>query len=389
MPIERLRSLRSVLACGALWLPGAAAAGPILESTCNLAEQPAATLLYPYFEVDLDEPGGRTTLLSIVNADSGSPTLAHVVLWTDWGIPSAAFDLFLGPGDVAPINLRDLFATGRAPSSGPGAAVFDDCIDVLAPFLTAPERLRAIHTGQPVAGGCFAAPRQDESVATGYLTVDVVRRCSLGITLPLELGYFGQTGVASVENRLWGDFYLVDSSEDFAQGQAAVHLVADAERFGGGAPGPTFYAKFVAGAGVDARIPLPGEWRTRHLVGGPFDGGTDLLVWRDVPSSSSLPIACGGTPSWFPLLSENVEAWNETGLRSDLARDAFPLATQRVSVSDLDPPFPFGWLDLDLDRSATSTTQAWVMSVISAEGRYSVGQAATRLTDPCQPRNER
>ena len=41
-------------------------------------------------------------------------------------------------------------------------------------------------------------------------------------------------------------------------------------------------------------------------------------------------------------------------------------------------------LDLDLDRSSTSTAQAWVMSVISTEGRYSVGQAATRLTDPCQ-----
>jgi hypothetical protein len=374
------RRAPSLLALAAITLPVATFAGPTTGGTCNVAEQPAATLLVPYLEVDLDDAGGLTTLVSIVNAAATTPTLAHVVLWTDWGIPSASFDLFLGPGDVAPINLRDVFATGRAPVSGPGAAVFDDCTDVLVPFLSAPERLQAIHTGQPFEGGCFAAPRQDQSLATGYLTVDVIARCSAGITLPLQAGYFGTSAVASLENRLWGDFYLVDPDEDFAQGETAVHLVADPDLVG---PGPTFYRKFVGGLGSDARIPLPGEWRTRHLVGGAFDGGTELLVWRDVPSTSSLPVACGSAPSWLPLSSDDVEAWNETGQRTDLDRDAFPLATQRVPVAALDSPFPFGWLDLDLDLGDGEPGQAWVMSILSAEGRFSVGQTGIRLNDPC------
>ena len=342
------RRAPSLLALAAITLPVATFAGPTTGGTCNVAEQPAATLLVPYLEVDLDDAGGLTTLVSIVNAAATTPTLAHVVLWTDWGIPSASFDLFLGPGDVAPINLRDVFATGRAPVSGPGAAVFDDCTDVLVPFLSAPERLQAIHTGQPFEGGCFAAPRQDQSLATGYLTVDVITRCSAGITLPLQAGYFGTSAVASLENRLWGDFYLVDPDEDFAQGETAVHLVADPD-----------------------------------LVGGAFDGGTELLVWRDVPSTSSLPVACGSAPSWLPLSSDDVEAWNETGQRTDLDRDAFPLATQRVPVAALDSPFPFGWLDLDLDLGDGEPGQAWVMSILSAEGRFSVGQTGIRLNDPC------
>ena len=99
------RSLPALAICQCLLLCSASSTGSLAASTCNLAEQPAATLLYPYFEVDVDDPGGRTTLLSIVNAETTTPTLAHVVLWTDWGIPSASFDLFLAPGDGAPTNL--------------------------------------------------------------------------------------------------------------------------------------------------------------------------------------------------------------------------------------------------------------------------------------------
>ena len=43
---------------------------------------PAATLLLPYFEVDLANPDGVTTLFSVNNA-SAAPQLAHVTFWTD------------------------------------------------------------------------------------------------------------------------------------------------------------------------------------------------------------------------------------------------------------------------------------------------------------------
>src|SRR5215218_4135209 len=89
----------------------------ILEGNCRLADQPAATMLIPYFEVDLADPAGQTTLFSVNNASAKS-TLARVVLWTNWGVPSLAFDVYLTGYDVQTINLRDLFA-GTLPQTGP------------------------------------------------------------------------------------------------------------------------------------------------------------------------------------------------------------------------------------------------------------------------------
>src|SRR4028119_2495923 len=65
---------------------------------------PAATLLLPYFECDLDDnlapaDGGVTTLFSINNA-SATAVLAHVTLWTDESIPTLDFDIYLTGYDV-------------------------------------------------------------------------------------------------------------------------------------------------------------------------------------------------------------------------------------------------------------------------------------------------
>src|SRR5262249_21404880 len=50
-----------------------------------IADTPAATLLLPYFQVDLNNPNGVTTLFSIANA-SPDPQLAHVVIWSDLSV---------------------------------------------------------------------------------------------------------------------------------------------------------------------------------------------------------------------------------------------------------------------------------------------------------------
>jgi hypothetical protein len=86
-----------------------ALAPPAGAVTCALDDVPAATLLLPYFEVDLDNPLGRTTLFSINNA-SASAVLTNVTLWTDLGIPALYFQVYLTGYDVQTINLRDLFA---------------------------------------------------------------------------------------------------------------------------------------------------------------------------------------------------------------------------------------------------------------------------------------
>ena len=103
-------------ACGGL-LPQAAAAGD-LSGNCRMQSQPAATLLIPYFEVDLANPSGESTLFSVNNARAAS-TLARVVLWTDWGLPTLAFDVYLTGYDVLTINLRDILVNGNLPRPRP------------------------------------------------------------------------------------------------------------------------------------------------------------------------------------------------------------------------------------------------------------------------------
>jgi hypothetical protein len=93
---------------------------------------PAATLLLPHFEVDVDDPNGITTLLSINNA-SATAILAHVTLWTDQGIPTLAFDVYLTGFDVQTLNLRDVF-NGILPVTADSGADPSDTISPQGPL---------------------------------------------------------------------------------------------------------------------------------------------------------------------------------------------------------------------------------------------------------------
>src|SRR3979409_2168403 len=82
------------------------------DDSCDISVAPAATLLLPYFEVDLGTAGtGRTTLFSITNV-SPYAQVAHVVLYTDWSFPVLDFNIYLTGYDVQPINLYDVIARG-------------------------------------------------------------------------------------------------------------------------------------------------------------------------------------------------------------------------------------------------------------------------------------
>src|SRR5436853_7709153 len=70
---------------------------------------PAATLLLPYFEVDLNNPNGLTTLFSINNA-SATAVLAHVTVWSDLSVPVLDFNVYLTGYDVQTSNLPHLLA---------------------------------------------------------------------------------------------------------------------------------------------------------------------------------------------------------------------------------------------------------------------------------------
>ena len=83
------------------------------DDSCDIGVAPAATLLLPYFEVDLGTAGsGRTTIFSITNV-SPFAQIAHVTLWTDWSFPVLDFNIYLTGYDVQPINLFDIISRGQ------------------------------------------------------------------------------------------------------------------------------------------------------------------------------------------------------------------------------------------------------------------------------------
>ena len=138
---------------------GAHASAGLAQNSCSAGATPAATLLVPYFEVDFAAADRQTTLFAVTNAGAQA-TLAKVVVWTDWGVPTLTFDLFLAPDDVQSINLRDVF-NGVLPQTGGGS--FTDCANPLElPVLdvTALTHLREQHTGVPDAeGNCAGSGR--------------------------------------------------------------------------------------------------------------------------------------------------------------------------------------------------------------------------------------
>jgi hypothetical protein len=412
------------LSCSTLALVVLASTLPVEAATCTLDGGPAATLLLPYFEVDLANDNGRTTLFAVNNA-SDKAAVAHVVLWTDVAVPTFAFDVYLTGLDVQTVNLRDVFA-GRLPRSADAARDPGDVISPQGPLsqdVTFPgcsglppqalsaevvDHLRRAHTGQPSAlfgGKCAGLGFDQRTVARGYATIDLVKDCTS--LRPGDPGYFGADGVAASDNLLWGDFFYVDPGGSFAQGENLVRIHADPGRFKSG--DATFYARLVGASAADGREPLGREWGVRYLTGGTFNGGTDLIVWRD-GSWSHQPFDCpdaGFFPptSGLPQAQRQVTGFDEEehAVVSSSCQlidpcpppppfNPFPAAATRVSVGSprLPLPFSFGWLALDLGTVTSNgtddpLTQAWVGQVSSAQGRFSVGLEATSLDSACQP----
>lgn len=402
---------------------------------------PAATLLLPYFEVDLGNPNGIDTLISVNNA-SASAAVANVVIWTDWGVPSLGFQVYLTGFDVQTIDLRQIFQgqlpvtadAGADPSdtSDPASGVSNKGIlsqDINFPgsngpcgfsgtLYNAPDpslalkitNLNRVHTGQSsnLDGKCWGATHGDQ-IARGYITVDSVTQCSL--LVPTDPGYFSG-GIADTRNILWGDYIYVNPGQNFAQGEALVHVescipgspdfrgyVGNGAGFCPFAPGDyTFYGRYASIAGQDQREPLATTFAAR------YQGvtKTDLLVWRDtklLPTGNNGKRTCGTSPAWFPLAQSDVVAFDIAENPSDecASGNCFPLATQRVNLKTgnaladaIKPPSNAGWIFLNLNHSVPSdpfpaVAQAWVSTVRTSEGRFSTGSNAIQLDNALNP----
>ncbi len=416
-----MRSAALLLAAACLL----ALAVPANAVICTVDDVPGATLLLPYFEVDLGNTNGVTTLFSINNA-SATAVLAHVVVWSDLSVPVLDFNVYLTGYDVQSINMRDILA-GNLPQT---ASAGQDPNDTISPKGTFSQdinfascngqlptgalpasfvaHLQTSLTGQfsSLLGGC-AGLAYGDNIARGYVTADTVNNCTL--RFPGDLGYFaaGGSGDATNQNVLWGDYFYVDSDTNRADGNALVHIEASATNPETSVAGQyTFYGRYDNWTAVDNREPLATNFAARFINGGPFSGGTNFVVWRDSKVKQGA-FKCGTTPAWYPLGQEEIVIFDEQ--EHPQVPQTFPVSPQppqngiipfpaeaqstAVGGAAFPVPYKFGWVFLDLNTTVAAAgsvppedpaaAQAWVEVVMSALGRYSVGFDAIKLDSAC------
>ncbi|MEA2489962.1 MAG: hypothetical protein QOH21_1754 [Acidobacteriota bacterium] len=388
------------------------------DDSCDIALQPAATLLLPYFQVAArQDRKGLTTLVTIVNTSS-QPQIARATIWTDWAYPVITFDIFLTGYDVQAINLYDVLVNGLLPGNGPqnsptgsrsvasnpsflpSAQTSCAQLPLLIPPSLAREVLTALGYGTiSTCGSGSTAVGFTHGDAVGYMTFDLVATCSAKAP-----GQPGAAGELLYDNVLTGDYQLVDANPatgNYALGSPLVHVRAVPE---GGNAGQTirtsfartFYQRFTGG--TDRRQPLPSTFASRYIQGGSTGFKTNFTIWREAPRLTQT-----GCPTFAALdYVETVrfdERENPTALTGEMI-DSQPFfspglqATTRISSEDrLFPPLEScdvaGWMYFNLavkypfpDEFAN---QAWITTTMHAEGRYGVAFDATAMSNGCTP----
>jgi hypothetical protein len=413
-----MKKLVSCFAVASLLALGSSA----IADLCTIEATPAATLLLPYFEVDIDDPNGVDTFFSINNA-SAAAALTHVIIWGDWSVEALDFNVYLTGYDVQTIGLGLIIRNGVLPvtyfhnSVSPNGAYSDghtafpgcDALPYDEPALTQEyiDHLQAILTGQPsdLIGACGGEDHGDDH-ARGYVTVDVMNACTL--LTPCEDGYFHDgsgvpgTGAGAYTNILWGDWYMIDYGNNFAQGDNLVHIEAadpadliGIDQISDGSFWNRCTTPFGGAPFADLRESLATTFATRFYQNAAFTGGTDFLVWKDSQIDNHGGVSCAAGPSWYPIPEAQVIFFDEqenpepVGTNSPCPQEdvLFPLETQRVSVDDIDVSPESGWVYLNLNanygQGFSWVQQNWVVSIHSAEGRFSAGLPAIQLDNFC------
>jgi hypothetical protein len=403
---------------------GSCNGGSPVPCACELDQRPAATLLLPYFEVDLGpyqtgSGAGANTQFTMVNSQP-TAVLTNVVIWSDYGVPVLHFNVYLTGYDMQSLDLGTILGTGAVPQTGPASpagapsegATFPGCDALLPPgnvpgFLVA--QLQRALTGKLSweFGGCPGAFHGDD-VARGYVTIDVVNECSLLVPGDASTGtgntpYFaaGGTGVASNQNALFGTYVYLDPARQAAEGFSLVAIKANGTDPATSTPGRyTFYGRYDAWTAVDNREPLA---TTFAAVYG--SRGSDLIVWRDSKMPLT-PAPCLALPAWYPLGAEGIVTIDQQENMKSLPTapqspapggqaNLLPLATQRLRGA----PFSIGWLFLDLSNDVLPAgpnppadplaAQAWVTVINPSAGRsfqeplFFTGYTAVPLDSAC------
>lgn len=266
-----------------LWARGAEAA---VGGAADVA--PAATLLFPFVEVDTVGGSVATTVINVHNA-SASSRHANVVVWTDLGVPVYNFNLVVPAHATQQVDVRDVL-NGTLPTNA--------CSQ---PAINAAEVSKALRGEQSsVLGDKCGGLARGNTIARGFITVDVTAACT-GVANPTSAGYFLNAGLGTAKNNnvFIGSYSLKGAKNVSAYAahlEAAADLTSTPTNDDGGKM--SFYRRF-APTGADNRETLPTAWST------PFEiGRTELLVWRETPLTPAF--TCGSLPGYYPLQATDL-----------------------------------------------------------------------------------
>lgn len=395
----------------------------------TIDQVPAATLLFPYFEVDLANPNGRTTVIAVTNS-SASAGVVNVTIWSDLGIPTASFPIYLTGYDTQSINLRDIFVNRAFPVTADAGS---DPTDTLSPkgiysqdinfpvcgadpdnfgfgddgplrnippytpaFSTAVQTdLQRALQGLSSTNGTYAPAGRcvgrnyGDNVARGYITMDDVNACPAPGQLPTSVGYFasGFNGVVGYRNIYHGDVFYLDPSQNFMEADVAVPIEASlnnplTSEIASGTK-YTFYGRMptVNGLAIDSREPLPTAWGASSL-----GEHSRLFVWRD-PAAAVADFSCGLTPPPYPLSMNQVVSFDtEENPNTGLPTTRFPFGAVETKLGA--PSFvgleKKGWMFLNLNSGGGlfgGIRGSWVTVIHSPEatGIHGVGWSGWQL----------
>ena len=407
--------------------------------SCDVGPYPAATLLLPYFEVDLTSPQQRaqTTIFTVTNV-SANARVVNVTLWSDFAYPVLSFPIFLTGYDTQAINLYDVLARGvLAPPAGtssatqPGslsrannananlaATVGADCAQI--PHVLPPSVLADIRAGLTTGTVSWCGTSRVGAVhanAIGYLTIDSVTTCSP--ILPTNERYFRE--LIAYENVLIGDYQQInpdDSAGNYASGNPLVHIRAIPATNAGLTNLPyTFYDRITPRGDRqrDRRQPLPAAFAARFIEGGHAGFNTNFKIWREAavtPDATCADYAKLGMQEFTEAVRFDEHENPTTYAPGVIIAAAVPIAilfpeTSSTSSSSWNfPPLSTagdvgGWMYLNLATGSPALSvassagtgyalgqnarqnQNWVVLSMSAEGRYAVDWDAASLGNGC------
>lgn len=344
---------------------------PATAKLGTIDQVPAATLLYPYFEVDTTSPQGVNTVLTLQNT-SASAGLVNVTLWTDYGLPTMHFLVYLTGFDAETFNMRDLLNRSVPLTADAG----DDPQDQISPKGPISQDINfpgttgfrefggafshniiAAHTGQASIdyfGGMCGARNFGDGIARGYVTIDDVNG-QIDST-PADPNYVVDAGLLGARNIYAGSYVVLDPAHGRVYADGAVPVEASYADPLVTTPGNiTFYGRFHGMNAGDKREPLPTAWAGRFAT-----DRTDMDSWRD-PGVPLAPFACGGAPAGLPSGQHFVTGYAADGsVTGSPVGNLFPFVEGKTAGSALGLVQSVGWLFVNLNQSAGVIRQSWL-----------------------------